>query len=253
MPSEVDALVELGRAFGDPANDLCIVSEGNVGCRAGDDALYVKASGARLHNCDSRAFTKVAIEPLLSLMQSGIESEEGIRQRLNEASLDGGIPSTESFMHADLMVQTGRRFVGHSHPTPLISLLVLADAPYFAKHRLFPDEVVLCGPAACYVPYAHPGLPLAKEIRVRVGLFKEQHGNWPRTIWIQNHGLICLGDSVPEVLAASQMQVKAARVLLGALQSGKDLHWLPQVDVDRIAAWPDEHYRMRLVAEADKA
>lgn len=253
MPREVDELVELGRAFGDPANDLCVVAEGNVGCRAGEDSLYVKASGARLRDCDAGSFTKVAIGPLRDFMQSGVEVEERVRECLNQASLDGGIPSTETFMHADLMVQTGCRLVGHSHPTPLLSLLVLADAPYYAKHRMFPDEVVLCGPAACYVPYAHPGLPLAKEIRVRVGMFREQHGSWPRTIWIQNHGLICIGDSVSEVVAASQMQVKAARVVLGALQSGKDLHWLPQADVERIASWPDEHYRMRLVAEADKA
>lgn len=253
MPSGLDALVELGRAFGDPANDLCIVAEGNVGCRADEGALYVKSSGARLRDCHAKSFTKVAIGPLQSFIQSGIELEERVRQCLNEASMDGGTPSTETFMHAELMVQTGCGFVGHSHPATLLSLLVLADAPYFAKHRMFPDEIVLCGPAACYVPYAHPGLPLAREVRTRVGMFKDQYGIWPRTIWLQNHGLICIGDSVGEVVAASQMQVKAARVVLGALQSGKDLHWMPHADVERIAAWPDEHYRMRLVAEADKA
>jgi rhamnose utilization protein RhaD (predicted bifunctional aldolase and dehydrogenase) len=114
----------------------------------------------------------------------------------------------------------------------------------FAERRIFPDEVVCCGPASVYVPYTDPGVPLAREIRERTGAFLKDYGAAPRLIVLQNHGLIGLGASPQAVLACLLMANKAAAIFAGAAAMGGPNFLLPQ-QVDRIASRPDETYRQQ--------
>ena len=75
----------------------------------------------------------------------------------SESSL---MPSIEVSFHAMLLAECNVEFVGHTHPIAINQLLCSEHAESFAKHRIFPDEVVLCGPESVFVPYADPGLPL---------------------------------------------------------------------------------------------
>lgn len=161
--------------------------------------------------------------------------------------LNGLKPSTEAFMHAYLLSLPGINFVGHTHPTPLLSLLCLNACETIRSQRLFPDEIVCCGPSACLVPYAGPGLELARAIRAGVQAYVLETGALPKTIWIRNHGLICIGSTPREVLTATRMSVKAARIWLGALQTGLDIVTLTPQEIERIHTRPDEHYRQRLL------
>ena len=42
-----------------------------------------------------------------------------------------------------------------------------------------------------------------------------EHGEAPRTVYLQNHGLVALGASDTQVEGITAMAVKAARVLIG--------------------------------------
>jgi rhamnose utilization protein RhaD (predicted bifunctional aldolase and dehydrogenase) len=242
-----DELLKLAHVLGDRSNDLCIEAEGNVSCNNQDGTIWIKASGARLEGIGPDGFVRVNTRTLLSALESPTGSVEEVRRTLNDSVSAGssGVPSTESYMHAAILSLTGERFVAHSHPVALLSLLTTVDAEYFSRHRLFPDEIVMCGPAACFVPYFAPGLPLAKEIVTRLKSFRDRHGIWPRTVWLQNHGLIAIGSSASEAAGASLMSEKAARVLLGALQTNQEIKWLTQAEVDTIYSWPDEHFRQK--------
>ncbi len=247
--------MDLARWLGSPANDLCCLGEGNVSFGEGQE-FWIKASGQSMDHIKADGFVLMDRERTLGLLapDAAEPNEELVRAMLNEARLhpeSSHLPSTESFMHAELLGLSGVSFVAHTHPTTLLSVLALREAEDFARRRLFPDEIVFCGPASCFVPYFFPGLPLAKGIRTAAAEFSGRYGQWPKCIWLQNHGLIALGKTPAEIKAICMMSAKAARVILGALATGKKINWLTDEEVARIAEWPDEHFRSRVVSGAD--
>lgn len=160
-------------------------------------------------------------------------------------------PSVEAFMHAWLLTLPGVEFVGHVHPTAVLSLVCSPDAQGLCRMRFFPDEVVCCGVATAWVSYVDPGLPLAAKIRDSVTHFVKEHGETPKVIWMQNHGLIALGRSPLEVETAILINVKASRMILmagglGAVEKDKIVPLSPAT-VERIRTRPDEHYRQQLL------
>ncbi len=72
----------------------------------------------------------------------------------------------------------------------------------------------------------------------------EKHGQAPRIILLQNHGLIALGGSPASVLAATLMATKAAAIFMGAAALGGPTFLTPP-HVDRIAGRADEAYRQQ--------
>ena len=174
-------------------------------------------------------------------------------QELNEALLaarvngKGKKPSIEAVFHAWLLSLQGVEFVGHCHSLTANQILCSPRARDFAERRLFPDEVVYCGPASVFVPYADPGLVLAREIRDRTNAFMQQQGSVPKLILLQNHGMIALGPTSSAVLAGTLMAAKAAAIFMGAAALGGPNFLSPQ-HVERIAGRPDEAYRQRQLA-----
>lgn len=244
-----DSFVELSRTLGDPAEDMVILAEGNTSARAGEDRFWVKASGRSLREISAAGFVLVRFEPLLAALDRTLTDEE-VREVLREANDDpasGKVPSVEAFMHAWLLRLPGVHVVGHTHPTALLPLLCLEESETLANSRLFPDEIVCCGQYACWVPYVDPGIELAKAITRSVTAFQEQHGQLPKVLWLQNHGLIALGATPAEVISASRMSVKAARVWQGLLAMGRPIHILPDGLRERIENRPDEHFRQKML------
>ena len=138
----------------------------------------------------------------------------------------------------------GVGYVGHTHPVSVNGILCTMHATAFARRRLFPDEVVCCGPASVLVPYTDPGLPLAQVIRRKVARYVEKRGVLPRVILLENHGIITFGASPEAVKAAMFMADKAAKIFLQAASLGGP-RFLSAKDVERIANRIDEHYRQR--------
>lgn len=249
--SVVEELVRLSLKLGDPSLDLAILAEGNASALAGD-AFWVKASGFSLAEMSSQGLVQVDLAAALSYLDQELDdtqTREALKaSRAQDTEL---LPSVETFMHAYLLSLPDVQFVGHTHPTPLLSLLSTDGAEEIAGQRLFPDEIVCCGPAAAFVPYVDPGLPLARAIRSSVGNYIQKFGSVPKTIWLKNHGLIVLGKSVKEIESGTLMSVKAARVWLGALSSGRRIEPLSEAQIERIHTRPDEHYRQRLLWQTE--
>jgi rhamnose utilization protein RhaD (predicted bifunctional aldolase and dehydrogenase) len=243
-------LVGLARTLGDPTADLAMLAEGNVSAREDEDSFFVKASGFSMRTLGPEGFVQVQFAPILAALDGPDLDDTQIRECLADARTrrtTPSMPSVETFMHAFLLGLPDVHVIAHTHPTPLLSLLSVEGAEQLAEQRLFPDEIVCCGPASCFVPYVDPGLPLAREIRARVLAFVERRGEVPKTIWLENHGLIVLGRSARDAESGSLMAVKAARVWLGALTSGRPVKPLTPAQIDRIHTRPDEHYRQRLL------
>jgi rhamnose utilization protein RhaD (predicted bifunctional aldolase and dehydrogenase) len=159
---------------------------------------------------------------------------------MKSASVGGQrAPSIETFLHALCLQLSGVDFVGHTHPTAAVGLLSSQNSRDLFSGSLFPDQIVLCGAACVYVPYADPGLPLARSVREEMDRFVESHHRRPRVICMENHGVLALGSTPQEVLNITHMLVKACRVLSIALAAGGPRFLTPE-NVERIDKRPDE-------------
>lgn len=250
MSPLIEDLVWLSRSLGDPSHDLAILAEGNASARDGD-SFWVKASGFNLATLESGGLVEVDFHSALKSLDQLSMTDAEVRTTLKSLVIGQTslMPSVETFMHAWLLSLEGVQFVAHTHPTPLLSLVSSKRASALAKQRLFPDEIVCCGPETVFVPYTDPGLPLAQAIKSSVEHYIQRLEETPKTIWLENHGLIALGATAREALSATLMSIKAARVWLNGLASGLELKPLTAEQISRIHTRPDEHYRQALLRQ----
>jgi rhamnose utilization protein RhaD (predicted bifunctional aldolase and dehydrogenase) len=241
----IDQLVALSNTLGKPELDYVILGEGNTSARADGDSFWVKASGTELRTITAQGFVRVSFERALVLVKRAGLSDADVKTGLTAAKVDPaapGHPSVETLLHALCLQLPGINFIGHTHATAVNMLTCSAGFEQAYAGRLFPDEIVLCGPAPVLVPYTDPGVPLAMEVWTRVQQYAEHYGEPPKVILIQNHGLIVLGKSAQQVLDVTAMAVKTARTLLGTFAAGGP-HFMSESDVARIHTRPDELYR----------
>jgi rhamnose utilization protein RhaD (predicted bifunctional aldolase and dehydrogenase) len=241
----LEQLVTMSRNLGDPARDYAILGEGNTSAWIDADTFWVKASATELCTIDHTGFVRVRFDRVLAMLEADNLSDADVKAGLEAAKADPTAtarPSVETVLHALTLLLEGVNFVGHTHPTAVNALLCSQKVEEAVAGRLFPDEIVYCGPAPVYVPYTDPGIPLAHKVRDSIGQYLDEYHEVPKVILIQNHGLIALGKTAQEVENVTAMAVKAARVLQGTYVFGGP-HFLSPQNVRRIHTRPDELYR----------
>ena len=247
--SVLDQLVALSNTLGKPENDFAILGEGNTSARADADTFYVKSSGSELRTITPAGFSHVVFDCVMRLLDVDGMDDQAVKEGLQASKVNPdapGHPSVETLLHALCLSLPGVNFVGHTHPTAINSLTCSVAFEEAFRGRLFPDEIVLCGPATVLVPYTDPGIALARETRHQIGEYIDARGEMPRIIVIQNHGLIALGRTAEQVENETRMAVKAARILLGTYALGGP-RFLSERDVARIHNRPDEHLRREML------
>lgn len=245
-------LVRMSRTLGQPDWDCAILGEGNTSARVDDETFLVKASGTSLPTIKPEEFVEVRYAGALKLLERESATDDEIKDVLQAAVVGETTlrPSVETVMHALLLQMPGVNYVAHTHPTAVNAVMCSVRAEEAISGRLFPDEIVCCGPAPVYVPWTEPGPPLARTLRDRVNAYIEERGYRPKTILMQNHGLVALGATVEEVLSITAMAVKTFRVLLGTYALGGP-RFLPPEMVERLWTRPDEVYRHKLLTGRD--
>jgi rhamnose utilization protein RhaD (predicted bifunctional aldolase and dehydrogenase) len=240
------ALLELSHELGVDHRKLAILGEGNTSAKLGTDTFLVKASGSNLATLRQEDLVECSSPALLALLDETDVPDDAIDKTLFGCRADPQAkkPSVEALFHAYLLSLPRVDFVGHTHPVSVNSILCSPLAETFATHRVFPDEVVCCGPSSVFVPYTDPGLKLAQCIRERTSEFLQNYGAPPRVILLQSHGIITLGGTAAAVKTAMFMASKAAEIFAGSVPLGGPV-FLPQADIDRLAGRRDEHHRQR--------
>jgi len=251
MTSKLQTLVEMTRELGKPENDYVIIGEGNTSCVIDAETFYVKASGNQMNGICENGFVAVQFDPILGLLDNPPETRTEQKAIMQSARVDQSNevrPSVEVSFHGMLLKECDVQFIGHTHPTAINQLMCSTHAEDFALKRRFPDEVVLCGPQSVLVPYADPGLPLAIVMRDKVREYMDNHGEAPKVILLENHGVIALGESPTEILNITAMVVKGAKIFAGALMIGSPT-FMSDEDIWHIYRRPDEIYRRRLFVD----
>lgn len=247
----LNQLTELSHYLGEPSRNLAILGEGNTSGRLDDTTFYVKASGQHLGAIAPVGFCAVRFDRILPCFDKPDMSDTEVKQALLECKagdISEVMPSVETFFHAYLLTLPNVNYIGHTHPIAVNAILCSNKAKEAVSGRLFPDEIVCCGVAPCFVEYTDPGIVLSKLIKKRVEEFFEEYGEWPKTILMQNHGLIALGKTVKDVKTVTSMYVKVARTIIGTYSMGGP-NFLTDAHVNRIHTRPDEHYRQRQIGQ----
>ncbi|MBN1402318.1 MAG: class II aldolase/adducin family protein [Anaerolineae bacterium] len=245
MADVLEQLIEMTQHLGEPAKDYVILGEGNTSTRADAETFWVKCSGSRMEGIGPDGFVRVRFAPVLATLEAGELSDAEIKERLIAAKADPaapGHPSIEALLHALALGLPGVTFVGHTHPVAVNGLMCSARAEEAISGRIFPDEIVVCGPAPAFVPYSDPGIPLGRTVWRVLQEYIARHGVPPKTVYMQNHGLIALGAHPLEVENITAMAVKTARIVAGTYALGGP-RFLSAADVERINTRPDEARR----------
>jgi len=247
----LEQLCLLSQNLGDPRFDYAILGEGNTSARINDKEFFIKASGFELRTINPEGFVRVKFQDCLDIIYGDDLTDDQVKLALMQSKVDPAdqrMPSVETFLHAITLNLEGVNFVGHTHPSAVNSIMCSQYAEHAISGRLFPDEIVVCGPAPVFVHYTDPGLPLAREVKRAVQIHLDTYNETPKVILMQNHGFIALGNSAAEVERIHAMYEKTARVLIGSYALGGP-NFLTQMNVDRIHKRPDELYRRKVLQE----
>ncbi|MCF3639315.1 class II aldolase/adducin family protein [Rhizobium sp. TRM95111] len=218
---EFEALIALSARIGaDPA--LVQGAGGNTSIKEGG-TLWIKASGLWLRDALRRdLMVPVALEPLLDALDRDDPSAEKAQDYVVKEKNPSGLrPSIETTVHA-LMEQT---VVVHVHCVETIAHAVQQNGEIIAAEKLD-------GLAHAFVPYARPGLPLARAIASRIA---------PETsvLILGNHGLAVAGETVAE--AAALLEEVSRRLALPARPFVRpDVPALERLALDSAYRLPDD-------------
>jgi len=217
--------------------EMAILGEGNISGKLDAERFLIKASGTQLGTLIANQLVEVESPEVLKSLESESTNDENVESLLLASRVDPESlkPSVETLFHAWLLELPGIDFVGHTHPIHVNQLLCSPRSNDFAQRRLFPDQIVYCGMESVFVPYVDPGMTLARRIAREVQEFRERTNCMPKTILLENHGLIAIGGTAKQVEASLFMTEKAATL------------FMPDDQVQRIAARSDEHYRQRML------
>ena len=230
-------LVELAHTLGHHPARLALWDEGAVAAHLVAGRMIVSTAGASLAHLDAADLLEVDLEKARAL----IADEEAENGALGGAVLAGDgerRPCLDAFLFSELFALEGVRFVAHTQPVSINQILCSPRARQFADRRHLPHEILIGGQASVLVPFAPPGLALAREVKRRIALWHDRYKSVPRVILIQNHGMIALGSSVEEVFMRTEMTVKFAEIFLGASMLGGPEFLKPafvtQIDADGV-------------------
>ena len=178
----------------DALSQFVVGTEGNVSLRT-SNGFDIKRSGTRLAECD-----------LISCDISGAALQQNT-----------GKPSMEVAFHSMIYRNSDYTFIAHTHPTNVLKILCSEEriVRLFAHQRLFPDQVVFNAQSACVVEYGTPGVELATAIDKAA----RECPSFPSLFLLRNHGIICCGYSMEEVLVMTEICDKAAEVFLGSVNT----------------------------------
>lgn len=215
-----DDLLEMTLRLGEPERDLVILSEGNTSELVGDE-IVVKTSGSSMRTATRDDFVAVGVDPLVELLRDPSADQDRLTAALTAGEVDGRTvrASVESLVHVAVRALAPVRYVAHTHPTDVVSLLASQEAASAFAEPVYTDELLILG-RPLFVPYAQPGMELGRLFLDRLEAYVDEHGELPSLVLLGNHGIVAISQTAEGAEAVSMMAVKSARVRLGARAAG---------------------------------
>ena len=218
MPDQdLSELIELSHAIGRHPSRMVLWDEGACAMKSGD-RLAVSRRGAYLTSLAAADMVEMDVAKTTGFMALEAVSDDLLEEAL---SGDGTVkPSLDAILFAYLFSLDENKFAVHVQPVEINQIIGSPRARQFAERRTIAHEVISRGVSSALVSYADPGLPLAKEVKRKLALWRDRYKMMPKLILIQNHGMIVLGNSGEEILRTVEMTMKSAQIFIGAAVMG---------------------------------
>lgn len=175
--------------------DLVQAGGGNSSYKLDDNKMMIKASGYQLSELtqeegyaviDYQKIRKAFLE--CNHLNEMTDEERGLI--MSDAYIEGKRPSIETFLHA-----ISGKYTLHTHPIVVNALACRKGGMEILK-KLFPEALL--------VPYATPGVELAKaffSVYKKNAKSQEQVFN---LVFLQNHGLVVSAETAEEVIEKTE-------------------------------------------------
>lgn len=179
--------------------DLVQAGGGNSSVKISDEKMAIKASGFQLADITEESGyalvnPRAIKENFLECKNLDSLSDADSKQILNKAFIKGARPSIETFLHS-----ISGKYTLHTHPVVVNALTCRKGGMEILK-KLFPSSLL--------VPYASPGIELAKAY---FKAYKAQNSDSNKIfdiIFLQNHGLVVSAESAEEVIEKTEIITK---------------------------------------------
>lgn len=188
---------------------------GNTSIKDGN-TMWVKASGTELADAETRNIFVAVDLPAARAEARG--AGDGSCQAALKDPRGTLRPSIETTFHACLPACV----VAHTHSVATLVHAICVEGRQIARKKL-------ADLPAIFVPYAQPGLALTQAIAARAA-------DNTRVIFLENHGLICTGDS-PNAVASLLAEVEGRLALPPA-----DVPPPPELPAPDGCAWAAESW-----------
>ena len=220
-------LVALGRALGAHPLRLTLHGEGSCAAKVSDTRFLVSEERARLATLTDRELVAVDSKKELKLLETEGEAEADDEEEGTLIKEEKPQPSLDSSIYAYAFTFEGVLFAAHTQPVEVNQILCSPRARQFSDRRTYYEEIIACGASSVLVPYMDAGLPLGREVKRKIVLWRDRYKIAPKLILVQNHGMIVLGATAAEVLRTIDMTVKAAQIFTGAAMLGGPVFLTP--------------------------
>ena len=176
--------------------DLVQAGGGNSSVKLSENKMAVKASGVQMSELTDQYGYSIVDSSIIrdyfldKGKRKGLTEKDGA-EILQKSLIEGMKPSIETFLHATL-----NKYTLHTHPIVVNALVCRSD---------WENEVKALFPLATTIPYASPGVDLAKEYYERIG---NTSGDETVVVFLKNHGLVISGNTAEEVIAETEKVVR---------------------------------------------
>ncbi|MDD6237512.1 MAG: class II aldolase/adducin family protein [Clostridiales bacterium] len=186
--------------------DLVQAGGGNSSFKISEEKMAIKASGYQLADMTEQTGYALVNPQIIRQRFLGCEDLDALTDAdsktiLEEAFLEGNRPSIETFLHA-----ISGKYTLHTHPM-VVNVLTCRKGGMDILRELFPDALL--------VPYATPGVELAKAYFKAYKSKNADDRHIYEIVFLQNHGLVVSADSAEEVIGKTEAVTKKIEEYLG--------------------------------------
>lgn len=175
--------------------DLVQAGGGNSAFKIDKDRMAIKASGYQLSDVtEDEGYAivnpKIVRDAFLNCTDLDNLTEEESKRILADAFIEGARPSIETFLHS-----ISGRYSLHTHPVVVNALACRVNGA---------DVIEELFPTALLVPYATPGVELAKAYFKAYKEYKNVYTEEPQLVFLMNHGLLVSAETADEVISLTE-------------------------------------------------
>lgn len=192
--NNMEGFIKISRYAG-MREDLVQAGGGNSSFKISDSEMVIKSSGIQLSDITKDTGYSV-VNP--SIIKNCFMGEKDIdefteldsKNIVQKAYISGGKPSIEVFLHA-----ISGKYILHSHPI-VVNVLTSRKGGMEILKELFPNALM--------IPYATPGIELAKTYFKEYKVKSNYKSNTSEIFFLQNHGLVVSADTADAVIETTE-------------------------------------------------